>query len=187
MVVTARRALTGSAVAGYVGAILTHICKAKSGQCSTVFDGVCKPKIRILDYVVSMQRTFPDVAEDVFLHALIYIERIVTKLGVGLNDYNVHRLFIVSLRVAIKFVHEDFCYRSKDFAKAAGIPVVELNRMEMQYLFLMKFQLYVSQKDLDQQRSMAEQVIQMTVSRKKIVEQKPKMTEELPMIAAACA
>ncbi|XP_026664050.1 cyclin-U2-2-like [Phoenix dactylifera] len=84
------------------------------------------------------------VAPPVYVVAYVYMDRL-CHLNPGLKVclMNVHRLLITSIMVASKFV-EDRNYRNSYFAKVGGISTLELNSLELNFLFLMKFKLHVS-------------------------------------------
>jgi len=48
--------------------------------------------------------------------------------------------------LAVKF-HEDFYYSNNFYAKLGGIPVLELNTLEVQFMLIVDFELHVSEKD----------------------------------------
>ncbi|KAG2214710.1 hypothetical protein INT46_000929 [Mucor plumbeus] len=72
-----------------------------------------------------------------------------TKLddGFTINSYNIHRLLITSIVVASKFTSDIF-YANSRYAKVGGIPLVELNQLELELLFLLDFQLYIPLEDI---------------------------------------
>lgn len=56
--------------------------------------------------------------------------------------YNIHRLLITSIMLAVKF-HEDFYYSNSFYAKVGGLPLPELNHLEVQFLLFINFELTV--------------------------------------------
>ncbi|KAL2237903.1 UNVERIFIED_CONTAM: Cyclin-U2-2 [Sesamum indicum] len=56
---------------------------------------------------------------------------------------NVHRLLITTIMVASKYV-EDMNYINSYFAHVGGLTTNELNKLEVEFLFLMKFKLHVN-------------------------------------------
>ena len=60
-----------------------------------------------------------------------------------LNKYNIHRILISSILVAIKY-NEDQIYDNVYFSKVAGVPVSELNYLERKFLEIINYDLFVS-------------------------------------------
>jgi len=63
-----------------------------------------------------------------------------------INSLTIHRLVLVALLCASKF-HDDSYANNARYAKAGGIPTKELGKLEVEFLYLMKFNLYVSAVD----------------------------------------
>jgi hypothetical protein len=55
---------------------------------------------------------------------------------------NLHKLIITGIMVAAKFYDDDF-YDNGYYAKIGGIPLEEINNMELEYLCLLNFRLLV--------------------------------------------
>ena len=84
-----------------------------------------------------------------FAVALIYLERLKKRdPGVCLTSANFQRLFIVAVMSASKFL-DDFYYSNKHWAEVGGIQTVELNRLELEFLFRMSFSLHMRREEYD--------------------------------------
>ncbi|XP_020572612.1 cyclin-U2-2-like [Phalaenopsis equestris] len=84
------------------------------------------------------------VSPPVFVVAYVYFDRLCElNPSFFVSDRNVHRLLITAVLVASKFI-EDMNYRNSYFAKIGGISTQEMNRLELNLLFLMGFKLQVS-------------------------------------------
>merc|ERR1719330_995408 len=59
-----------------------------------------------------------------------------------LSMRNVHRLFLASLVVSVKY-HEDLVYANSHYAKAGGVHLREVNRLERVILMALDFDLRV--------------------------------------------
>ena len=73
---------------------------------------------------------------------LIYIDRICEFNEIELNYFNIHKLIIASLIISIKY-NEDFFYSNKIYAKICGISREEINKLEIEFLKLLEFNLFV--------------------------------------------
>lgn len=58
-------------------------------------------------------------------------------------------LYVNSLVVASKFTSDIF-YANSRYAKVGGIPLRELNQLELEFLFLIDFQLHITLEDLQE-------------------------------------
>ncbi|KAK4175775.1 cyclin-domain-containing protein [Triangularia setosa] len=77
-----------------------------------------------------------------------------THPGVGqatyfvVDSYNIHRLIIAGVTCASKFFSDVF-YTNSRYAKVGGLPLAELNHLELQFLLLNDFRLAVPVEDLE--------------------------------------
>lgn len=62
------------------------------------------------------------------------------------NSLDVHRILITSIMLAAKFF-DDFYYNNSYYALVGGVPTAEINCLEIDYLFHISFNLYVSAED----------------------------------------
>ncbi|EHA8590596.1 cyclin-U2-2 [Cocos nucifera] len=119
-----------------------HIVAVKDARCQAFHSH------QVLDMSIQsfLERFFryAHVTPPVYVVAYVYMDRL-CQLNPGLKVclMNVHRLLITSIMVASKFV-EDRNYRNSYFAKVGGISTMELNNLELNFLFLIKFKLHVS-------------------------------------------
>ncbi|KAL9540530.1 hypothetical protein PS6_010725 [Mucor atramentarius] len=113
----------------------------------TYFHSRAIPNISVLSYLTRIHK-FAPFTNEALLSMLIYFDRM-TKLddGFTINSYNIHRLLITSIVVASKFTSDIF-YANSRYAKVGGIPLVELNQLELELLFLLDFQLYIPLEDI---------------------------------------
>lgn len=106
------------------------------------------PPVSITNYVrMLMHYTRNDVACCIL--AWIYMSRLLKyhhHYHVALNSHNCHRLFLISLRIATKY-NCDETWDNKFFAKIGGISLSEMNSLEVDFLFGVQMELYVSEND----------------------------------------
>ncbi|EFI27629.1 hypothetical protein CC1G_14555 [Coprinopsis cinerea okayama7 len=72
-----------------------------------------------------------------------------------IDSYNIHRLVIAGVTVASKFFSDVF-YTNGRYAKVGGLPLHELNQLELQFLLLNDFRLVISGAEMQRY---AEQLI----------------------------
>ncbi|KAG0210584.1 hypothetical protein BGX28_009220 [Mortierella sp. GBA30] len=71
----------------------------------------------------------------------------VTANGFRVNSFNIHRLLITCLMVAAKFT-SDLFYSNARYAKVGGLSLLELNQLELEFLFTTRFELNVKVEEL---------------------------------------
>ena len=79
---------------------------------------------------------------------LIYIDRLCELNNFIVNSYNVYKILFSSLIIAIKYNEDEF-YDNKFYAKVGGLNLIEMNNLEINYLSLIDFKLYISEKVFD--------------------------------------
>lgn len=119
-------------------------CAQQALRLAAVFDSSVIPPIGIDRYLMRLSATFR-CSEATFIVALIVVDRLLEYDGgrLPLTDRNVHRLFLASLVVSVKF-HEDLVYSNAHYAKAGGVHLKEVNRLERVLLMALDFDLRVS-------------------------------------------
>ncbi|KAF9115257.1 hypothetical protein BGX27_008378 [Mortierella sp. AM989] len=71
----------------------------------------------------------------------------VASNGFRINSFNVHRLLITCIMVAAKFTSDHF-YSNARYAKVGGLSLLELNQLELEFLFTTRFELNVKVEEL---------------------------------------
>ncbi|KAI8802534.1 cyclin-domain-containing protein [Cladochytrium replicatum] len=127
------------------------------------------PTIDVLGYLSRILKYAP-CGNECFIAVLIYLERMadpnsevnsgsqmtpfvkmersrVKRQPVVVNSYNVHRLLISGIMVAVKFLSDIF-FTNAHISRVGGLPVQELNQLELEFLLLNDFTLTVSIEDL---------------------------------------
>ncbi|KAK9477796.1 cyclin-domain-containing protein [Lipomyces japonicus] len=64
-----------------------------------------------------------------------------------MDSFNIHRLVIAGVTVASKFFSDVF-YKNSRYAKVGGLPLEELNHLELQFLILVDFRLAIPLEEL---------------------------------------
>lgn len=128
------------------------------------FHGTNVPGISLHAYLTRVLKYCP-VTNEVFLLLLVYFDRIAKKANnlrkkkrdgeddseseqlFVMDSYNIHRLIILGITVSSKFFSDIF-YKNLRYAKVGGLPLEELNYLELQFLLLLDFKLMISVEDL---------------------------------------
>ncbi|WOL07153.1 cyclin-P4-1 [Canna indica] len=111
---------------------------------AAAFQGLTKPGISVRSYLERIFR-YASCSSSCFVVAYIYLDRFVQRHrpAVSLDSFNVHRFLITSVLAAVKFM-EDIYYNNAYFAKVGGISLVEMNYLEVDFLFGIGFELNVT-------------------------------------------
>ena len=105
------------------------------------------PSISIKDYLIRLTN-YSKINESTIIIVLIYIDRI-TKLNHFLLTYNnIHKLILAAFILAIKY-NEDIYYSMSIYSKIGGVTLSELNKLELEFIKLIGFDLFIQQKLYD--------------------------------------
>ncbi|KAF6141671.1 hypothetical protein GIB67_001223 [Kingdonia uniflora] len=108
-----------------------------------IFDCYEVPDITIQSFLERIYR-YTHVGPSVYVVAYVYIDRLCQICPeFRITSCNVHRLLITTIMVASKYV-EDMNYRNSYFASVGGLTTGEMNKLEVDLLFLMNFKLHVN-------------------------------------------
>ncbi|XP_020208975.1 cyclin-U2-2 [Cajanus cajan] len=110
---------------------------------TNIFDCREIPDMTIQSYLERIFR-YTRAGPSVYVVAYVYIDRFCqNNPGFRINARNVHRLLITTIMLASKYV-EDMNYRNSYFGRVGGLTTNELNKLELEFLFLMGFKLHVN-------------------------------------------
>jgi hypothetical protein len=100
------------------------------------------PSISLRDYISRVIKYIKIDYQELTL-SLIYLDRISQIMGRDyvINKYNAHRSFLTAILLAVK-VHDDNYFSNKHFSEVGGVPLAELNAMEVDFCFGLNFSLY---------------------------------------------
>lgn len=115
------------------------------------FQSSYAPTISIHSYLSRIQK-YANLTPAVYTTTLIYIDRLIEATNLSLTPLNIHRLLLVAVVVATKFLQDDY-YKNCYYAKLGGITTAELNSLEICFLSLISFNLYVSPAAFDKYTS----------------------------------
>jgi hypothetical protein len=108
-----------------------------------VFQSETVPPVSISAYLDRLAK-YSNSSQGSLILALYYMGSLVRHVpNFIISPFNVHRLLLVSVLCASKF-HDDVYFSNSFFAKIGGVSVKELNRLEVEFLALIRFNLYVA-------------------------------------------
>ncbi|XP_004229782.1 cyclin-U2-1 [Solanum lycopersicum] len=108
-----------------------------------VFDCHETPDMTIQSYLERIFR-YTRAGPSVYVVAYVYIDRFCQLYPhFRISPRNVHRLLITTIMVASKYV-EDMNYRNSYFARVGGLTTNEMNKLEMEFVFMMGFKFHVN-------------------------------------------
>jgi len=111
----------------------------------TRFHTLRAPQITVKAYLNRIAK-YSICSEECFILALIYIDRLIKYNGNFLvNSLNVHRLIITSIMLAAKFFDDQY-FNNAYFGKVGGVSCKEINLLEIEFVFMINFNLYVESK-----------------------------------------
>lgn len=100
------------------------------------------PLISIKDYLEHIYK-YTKINSSTLVLILIYIDRICNICNCKLSYYNIHKIILSSILIAIKY-NEDECFSLKFYAKIGGVSLSEILVLEYNFISLINFNLYVS-------------------------------------------
>jgi hypothetical protein len=106
------------------------------------FHAFCNPHISVSDYVKRLG-CYCQCSPECFIIAVIFLDRYLAAAPYfRLSSRTAHRLIVTAVIVALKVVDDEY-FRNSYYAHVGGIPVGELNRMELDFLKAIDFNLFV--------------------------------------------
>ncbi|XWS68509.1 hypothetical protein CRYUN_Cryun04dG0096700 [Craigia yunnanensis] len=118
---------------------------ARLGKSLHAFHGVRAPNISIPKYLERIYK-YTNCSPSCFVVGYVYIDRLAHKHPDSLVvSLNVHRLLVTSVMVASKIL-DDAHYNNAFYARVGGVSNAELNRLELELLFLLDFGVTVSSR-----------------------------------------
>jgi hypothetical protein len=139
---------TGRAVVPVLACVLNQLCHRNDKipldpKAVSKFHALRPPAISILDYLERISK-YAACSGECFVLALIYIDRIIqSNPQFVVNSLNIHRLLITSVMLGAKFFDDQY-YNNAYYAKVGGVPCTEVNSLEVEFLFMCNFTLFVT-------------------------------------------
>ncbi|KJE88956.1 cyclin [Capsaspora owczarzaki ATCC 30864] len=108
----------------------------------THFHAKSPPQINIQLYLQRFAKYAP-VGNECFVLLLVYLDRLVQRTGSIITSLNIHRLLLTAILIASKFCQDKY-YTNRHFSKVGGLPLNELNMLELEFLTHLDFDLNTS-------------------------------------------
>ncbi|XP_014500042.1 cyclin-U1-1 [Vigna radiata var. radiata] len=113
------------------------------GNSLNTFHGVRAPSISIPKYLERIYK-YTNCSPSCFVVGYVYIDRLTHRHPDSLvTSLNVHRLLVTSVMVASKMLDDEH-YNNGVYARVGGVSNAELNKLELELLFLLDFRVVVS-------------------------------------------
>ena len=113
-------------------------------QNKNIFTSKSVPKISIFDYLERILK-YSFIERSTLIISLIYIDRLCELSKITLTYYNIHRILVGAVLIAIKY-NEDSIYNNKYYSEVAGVSLNELNLIENKFIELCNCKMFVSDK-----------------------------------------
>ncbi|KAK8565960.1 hypothetical protein V6N13_021032 [Hibiscus sabdariffa] len=133
----------------FLSSLLQKVAESNDLNCGvqaqkiSVFHGLSRPTISIQNYLDRIYK-YANCSPSCFIVAYVYLDRFSQRQpSLPINSFNVHRLLITSVMVAAKFL-DDMYYNNAYYAKVGGINTMEMNLLEVDFLFGLGFKLHVT-------------------------------------------
>jgi len=118
-------------------------------ESNSKFHALRIPAIGLKEYLIRIAK-YSGCSTECFVLALVYIDRIIQgSPNFVVNSYSIHRLIIASVMLAAKFF-DDHYYNNAYYAKIGGVTYSEMNSLEVEFLFMLNFDLFVETKTYKQ-------------------------------------
>lgn len=144
---------TGQAIVPVLACVLRQLCfkndMLPTNKSVNKFHALRPPAISIRDYLMRIAK-YAACSGECFVLALVYIDRIIKDNPTFVvNSLNIHRLLITSVMLAAKFFDDQY-FNNAYYAKVGGVPCVEMNSLEVEFLFMTNFTLFVATEEYRQ-------------------------------------
>lgn len=125
---------------------ISDLIEESEHNCFNTFN---EKKIPLKEYLKRIRKYLnPEISS--FVICLVLLDRLISykKQNIRLTRDNIHKLFVVSLLLSLKF-NEDDHFDNQYFSKVAGMSLSELNFLELKYCEMINFNLFIPPKLYD--------------------------------------
>ena len=129
--------------------LLTDICEESTSNKDTngpIIKHFLSKKIPSVSIKIYLERLakYSKIENNTLLLILIYIDRVCEINKIRLNYFNIHKMILGGMLVAIKYNEDDY-FSNSFYAKVGGVTKNEIDTLEYEFLCLIDFSLYVSE------------------------------------------
>jgi len=128
-------------------AIQSYLMQISNNKNKNTFSEVTLP-LRDYNQYFELMRTYEICSNDVCLTAIVYIARLVGEGELLISPDNIEAIYTAALLISNKY-HEDIPFDNKTFSRLADIYLHELNAIELKIVLALRWNLTVSQDELD--------------------------------------
>ncbi|EPZ31854.1 Cyclin PHO80-like domain-containing protein [Rozella allomycis CSF55] len=133
-----------------ISEVLNKICNlnnALGGSRITRFHSRAPPSISIGDYLERIVK-YASLETSCLVMILVFIDRMCEKnRHFSVSSLTVHRFLITACTVAAKSLCDSYCTNTH-YAKVGGISMQELNMLELEFLFMIDWDLGITREGL---------------------------------------
>ena len=119
----------------------SNISDSNESAIISVFTSNKTPQISIKKYLTRIMKYSKPETSTVII-CLIYIDKICEISTLQLSIYNIHRIILSCMILALKYNEDDY-YSNKYYAKVGGISLKELNELEYNIMVLLQFNFFI--------------------------------------------
>ncbi len=110
------------------------------------------PQVTIRRYLERIVK-YSQCSGECYILSLVYLDRLVQQNPTFfISSFNIHRLLMTSVMVAIKFFDDKY-YNNAYYAKVGGINTKEMNKLEIEFLQMIDYNLCVERDTFEQYKS----------------------------------
>ena len=102
------------------------------------------PSISIKEFLFRLTK-YSKICESTLVIILIYIDRLCHKYKFKITFFNIYKLILSAMVIAIKYNEDDY-YTSDFYAKLGGISISEMNILEYEFASMIHFNLFITQE-----------------------------------------
>lgn len=145
---------TAKAIVPILACVLNQLCSRNDRlpvdpKMVSKFHALRPPAIGVADYLERIAK-YAACSGECFVLALIYIDRIIqTNPHFVVNSLNIHRLLVTSVMLGAKFFDDQY-FNNAYYAKVGGVPPLEVDSLEVEFLFMTNFTLFVTTEQYTQ-------------------------------------
>lgn len=99
---------------------------------------------------------YTHIEESTLVIALIYLDRVCENCSLLLDDSIIHRILFASIITAVKY-NEDDLYTNTYYSKVGGVSARELNTLEIEFVKMLKYSLFVKNEVFDKYQAYLKQ------------------------------
>ncbi|SPJ09029.1 cyclin [Plasmodium sp. DRC-Itaito] len=134
----------------YIPIVLNEMIKMNNRGVGkiTSFHASKIPDISLKNYIERIGK-YIGCSNECFVLLIIYLDRLIKiHKDISLSLLCIHRLVITAAMISVKFF-DDLYYSNSYYAKIGGVTTKELNKLEIYFLNLIDYKLFVSSQEYD--------------------------------------